>query len=62
MLRDAQTESMQIANERAKYDAGWTGQDEASMAVTGHDAEEDAPRSSSSGVSVDANPDPGGLK
>lgn len=62
MLRDAQTESQQIANERAKYDAGWTSQDEGSQTITGHDADQEAPRSGSGGAMVEANPDPGGLK
>jgi hypothetical protein len=44
MLRDAQTEMMQIANERAKYEAGWTSQDEAAEAITGHAADAPAPR------------------
>jgi hypothetical protein len=44
MLRDAQTEAMQIANERAKYEAGWTSQDEASEAITGHEADVPEPR------------------
>jgi hypothetical protein len=37
-LRDAQTETMRIANETAKYQAGWISQDEASEAITGHKA------------------------
>jgi hypothetical protein len=44
MLRDAQAEAMIIANEKAKYDAGWTSQDEAAEAVTGHPADVPAPR------------------
>lgn len=44
LLRDAQTEAMQIANEKAKYEAGWTSQDEASEAITGHPADEEEPR------------------
>lgn len=44
MLRDAQTETMQIANERAKYQAGWTSQDEGALAITGHKADEPEPR------------------
>jgi hypothetical protein len=44
MLRDAQTETMRIANARAKYDAGWTSQDEASQEITGHPADVPAPR------------------
>lgn len=44
MLRDAQTEAMQIANATAKYNAGWISQDEASQEVTGHPAASPAPR------------------
>ena len=44
MLRDAQTEAMQIANEKEKYLQGWTTQDEGSVAVTGHEADQPAPR------------------
>lgn len=62
MLRDAQTEGMQIANERNKYQAGWTSQDEASQAITGHDADSAEPRGTAGGAGVTANPDPGGLK
>jgi hypothetical protein len=47
-MRDAQTEGMQIANESAKYAAGWTSQDEASQAITGHDAVATAPIASAS--------------
>jgi hypothetical protein len=47
-MRDAQTEGMQIANESAKYAAGWTDQNEASQAITGHDAELPAPIASAS--------------
>jgi len=46
MMRDAQTEGQQIKNEREKYAAGWTSQDEASQAITGHDADEEQPRNS----------------
>lgn len=38
-LRDAQTEAMRIANAKAKRDAGWTSQDEASEEITGHVAD-----------------------
>lgn len=44
MLRDAQTEAMRIANEKAKYDNGWTSQDEASLAITGRPADAPGPR------------------
>lgn len=37
-LRDAQTEAMKIANEKAKVDAGWISQDEAAEEITGHPA------------------------
>lgn len=43
MLRDAQTETMQIANEKAKYEAGWQTQDEASIAITGSPAVSQTP-------------------
>jgi len=43
MLRDAQTETMRIANEKAKRDEGWQTQDEASIAITGSPAVADAP-------------------
>lgn len=55
MLRDAQTETMLISNARAKYDAGWTSQDEAAEAVTGHKADVPEPR-----VATDGSPG-GGL-
>jgi hypothetical protein len=44
MLRDAMTEQMQIANARAKYNAGWISQDAAAQEITGHDADQPAPR------------------
>lgn len=44
MLRDAQTETLQIANAREKYDAGWISQDEAAEEVTGHAADSPTPR------------------
>lgn len=63
LLRDAQTEEIKLRNARAKYDNGWTSQDEASQEATGHDADVDAPRATpSGGASVNANPDPGGIK
>lgn len=63
MLRDAQTENMRIQNERNKFSAGWTTQDEASMAITGHPAAEPEPRSTAPtsaapGVAT-INPEPG---
>lgn len=42
-FKEAQTEQMQIANAKAKYDAGWISQDEASIEVTGTPAD-DEPR------------------
>lgn len=47
-MRDAQTEQMRIANEREKYAAGWTSQDEGSQAITGHPADEPEPRATNS--------------
>jgi hypothetical protein len=44
MLRDAQTEAMLISNATAKYEAGWISQDEASLEVTGHEADQVGPR------------------
>lgn len=44
MLRDAMTEQIQIQNEISKYNQGWNSQDAASQAVTGHDADQPAPR------------------
>ena len=52
MLRDAQTEAMLIANEGAKYTAGWTSQDEAANAITGHDADQPAPRMGAAGGGI----------
>jgi hypothetical protein len=62
MLRDAQTEAQQIENAVAKYNAGFTSQDEASEAVTGHKADAPAPRAAVDVSQVPANPDGGGLK
>lgn len=44
MLRDAQTEKLQIDNEVRKYNQGWTTQDEGALKITGHVAEEKEPR------------------
>lgn len=52
MLRDAQTEAMLIANEVAKYEAGWTSQDEAAEAITGHAADNPTPRTGASGGGI----------
>ena len=38
-LRDAQTESIEIANETSKVNAGWITDDEASETITGHKAQ-----------------------
>lgn len=43
-LRDEQTATMKIANARAKFEAGWVSQDEASEEVTGHPADVPEPR------------------
>lgn len=42
-IRDAQTETMQIANAAAKRNEGWISQDEASEEITGHPAVAPAP-------------------
>lgn len=49
LLRDAQTEAMQIANAKAKYEQGWYSQDEASEEVTGHAADAPEPRTAAGG-------------
>jgi hypothetical protein len=62
MLRDAQTEALQIANARAKYEAGWTSQDEAAEALTGHAADVPEPRTvtgGGAGALASVNPEPG---
>ncbi len=43
-LRDAQTESMKIANAKAKYEAGWISQNEAAAEITGKPADSPTPR------------------
>ena len=48
MLRDAQTEMLQLANLKTKYDQGYISQDEASQAAVGHAPDQEAPRSASS--------------
>lgn len=63
MLRDAQTEQLQIANASARYAAGWSSQEEESQTITGHAPDVEQPRSSGAGSAIEsANPDPGGLK
>lgn len=52
MLRDATTEGLRITNERNKFAAGWTSQNEASQAITGHAADVPAPRSAGGGDST----------
>jgi hypothetical protein len=49
LLRDAQVEALNIRNEREKYAAGWTTQDEAAEKITGHKAAEKEPRAASVG-------------
>lgn len=51
-LRDAQAEAMEIANESAKYQAGWVSQDEASEAITGGLADVPEPRTKSTGLTL----------
>lgn len=62
-LRYAQAEQLEIANARAKYEAGWVSQDEASQAITGHAADQPEPRSgggtSAPDPSTQQNPEPG---
>jgi hypothetical protein len=43
-FRDAQAESMEITNENAKYQMGYTDQDEGALRITGHPAVEPQPR------------------
>lgn len=43
-LRDAQSDQMKTANARAKYEAGYYSQDEASNEAVGHDADVPEPR------------------
>lgn len=43
-LRDAQADQMKTANARAKYEAGYYSQDEASNEAVGHDADNPEPR------------------
>lgn len=49
LLRDAQVEALNIKNEREKYAAGWTTQDEGAEKITGHKAAEQEPRAASVG-------------
>jgi hypothetical protein len=50
-LRDEQTRTMKINNARAEYEAGWISQDEAAEKVTGHKADQPAPRNQGSAQS-----------
>lgn len=52
LLRDAQAEALQIANARAKYDAGYIGQAEAAQIVVGHAPDQPEPRVASSGTAT----------
>jgi hypothetical protein len=60
-LRQAQAEKLEIQNEREKFNAGWTSQDEAANVITGHDADAPEPRQAmtSTGGGIGGNPDPG---
>jgi hypothetical protein len=44
MLRDAQTEQLQISNAFQKYAYGWTSIDEAAQVIVGHKADQQTPR------------------
>jgi len=44
LLRDAQTEALQIANVQTEYAAGWISQDEAALKAVGHESDQPAPR------------------
>lgn len=64
MMRDAQTEKLQIQNARARYDHGWISQDEAAQQGAGKEkADAPTPRSSGGAQSAsdlqDIQPDPG---
>jgi len=52
MMRDATTEGLQLQNIITKYDQGYIGQDEASLAATGHKPDMDTPRSSGNSPAV----------
>jgi len=51
-LRDAQTEAILILNETAKYNQGWTSQNEGAQQITGHDADVPGPRMSPTLVDI----------
>jgi hypothetical protein len=63
LLRDAQVERLKIANARAKYDHGWTSQDQAAQEGAGVEkADADAPRRAAASNADDVesvNADPG---
>lgn len=64
-MRDAQTDALEIANARARYDHGWISQDEAAQAGAGKDvADVPEPRASNAAApspdpSTQENPEPG---
>ena len=62
LLRDAQTEALQIQNEASKRDEGWQTNDEASNKVVGHNAvgEPKAAPQAAPGNLQTTNPEPGG--
>jgi hypothetical protein len=49
MFRDAQTRTMEIANIREEYSAGWISQNEAATKAVGHDADVPEPRYDANG-------------
>lgn len=51
-MRDAQSEAMEIANEKAKRDEGWQSQDEASVKITGTPAVAPAPVAQAANPSI----------
>jgi hypothetical protein len=60
LLRDAQAESMMIANAKAKYDNGWISQDEASMEITGEPADQEEPRTGKAPAAIAGSGDAAG--
>lgn len=63
MFRDAQTRTMELANIRQEYEAGWISQDEAAEKAVGHPADEPEPRYDVGGNPTEGfttvNPEPG---
>ncbi|MCC6457268.1 MAG: hypothetical protein IT328_20105 [Caldilineaceae bacterium] len=51
-LRDAQTDAMKVKNARAKYEAGYLSQDEASQEAVGKDADVPEPRHTMRGAEM----------